>query len=463
MKKIIKFAVFILIVFSGYVALQTPQGEMVKQKVSSFFANQVFTETNQDNEAIQEATTSYYYDNNLDSGKMSDDEYIRALNEYFSVTTQKSTKKSSKQGNGITTQRDENKKATHVYTTTQPAGSVVSSSKRKEVYTKYHYNQLSTANKNVYDIIEKEILNFPSEIYIGQVSGNDLKLVFEAICDDNPMYFHLDNNYTRSEINSENYFVPQYVCSKSQYERMKRDIESKTAELISQSSGMKDEYYAVLAVHDYLIDLCNYNYHKSSMHDALIDKVASCMGFSNAAKYLLNKAGIECYSISGKTYGSENGHMWNVVKVNGYYYYLDVTWDEPSYSSDDVRYYTYMNITENMLSKTHYGYKNVNNCNSTKDNYFYKNNLYFNKYNDDIKEKFAEIIASNVAGSKYELAVMFADQSLYNKAKNDLFKDDEIYNVLKNAREKYGANINTHSISYVCKDEMNVFTIGIKR
>ena len=37
--------------------------------------------------------------------------------------------------------------------------------------------------------------------------------------------------------------------------------------------------------------------------------------------------GIDCKVISGTANGG--GHAWNKVKLEGDYYYIDVTWDDP--------------------------------------------------------------------------------------------------------------------------------------
>ena len=40
--------------------------------------------------------------------------------------------------------------------------------------------------------------------------------------------------------------------------------------------------------------------------------------------------GYECYSITGKTvpYDEESLHEWNIIRLNGNWYWVDTTWDE---------------------------------------------------------------------------------------------------------------------------------------
>ncbi|WP_157685416.1 hypothetical protein [Paenibacillus donghaensis] len=43
---------------------------------------------------------------------------------------------------------------------------------------------------------------------------------------------------------------------------------------------------------------------------------------------LLELANVESYYITGLTNGG--GHAWNIIVLNGVYYHLDATWDDPA-------------------------------------------------------------------------------------------------------------------------------------
>ena len=55
-----------------------------------------------------------------------------------------------------------------------------------------------------------------------------------------------------------------------------------------------------------------------------------CAGYAKAYSMLLSKAGIESFRVGSPT------HMWNVVNINGYYYQVDVTWDDPITGDDNT-------------------------------------------------------------------------------------------------------------------------------
>ncbi len=52
-----------------------------------------------------------------------------------------------------------------------------------------------------------------------------------------------------------------------------------------------------------------------------------CEGYSKAFKYLCDLAGIDCITVSGTMTGGtgEGAHMWNIVRLNGVNYLVDVT------------------------------------------------------------------------------------------------------------------------------------------
>ncbi len=85
----------------------------------------------------------------------------------------------------------------------------------------------------------------------------------------------------------------------------------------------------VRAIHDYIVKRVNYDltYEKASAYDALIGKSAVCEGYAMAAYLMFTQAGLDCKIIGGTADGE--AHAWNIVKVDGKWYNIDLTWDDP--------------------------------------------------------------------------------------------------------------------------------------
>ncbi|MGE4282766.1 MAG: DUF5050 domain-containing protein [Clostridia bacterium] len=126
-----------------------------------------------------------------------------------------------------------------------------------------------------------------------------------------------------------------------------------------------------LAIHDYIVTHVRYddeayvNYLNDAMphtaYGALIEGKAVCDGYSRAAQILFNMAGIESMVVTGRAYSlvsSPLGHAWNIVKVDGNYYHVDITTDDSeTESSKDNLFHTYFNLSDKQISVTHSWYK----------------------------------------------------------------------------------------------------------
>ncbi len=92
-----------------------------------------------------------------------------------------------------------------------------------------------------------------------------------------------------------------------------------------------------IVLHDYLAVNCEYdkeNLDKGEIPDAsytaygtLVNRISVCQGYALAYKYLLNQVGIECLMVTSQAMN----HAWNLIQLNGEYYQVDVTWDDPTW------------------------------------------------------------------------------------------------------------------------------------
>ena len=129
--------------------------------------------------------------------------------------------------------------------------------------------------------------------------------------------------------------------------------------IIQTASG--NDYDKVLKVHDTLANILEYettisgvNIH--NIYGALKEKKCVCEGYAKALKYILDSMNIPCILVSGiatNTNGTTESHMWNYVKLDGNWYGVDVTWDDPvtSNGTDMLMYDYYLIDTNTLLSK----------------------------------------------------------------------------------------------------------------
>ena len=93
-------------------------------------------------------------------------------------------------------------------------------------------------------------------------------------------------------------------------------------------------YYAVIDDLKYDYDLIGENYDdlskkeanlKSSPYYVLVEKSGICTNIAQAYMFLCTQADIVCGTVLHR--GGSGMHMWNIVKIDGKYYYCDPTWD----------------------------------------------------------------------------------------------------------------------------------------
>lgn len=120
------------------------------------------------------------------------------------------------------------------------------------------------------------------------------------------------------------------------------------------TEGMRDEE-KVKAIHDYLI--YNADYVNNGDYDSaekwaygasgvLLHKEGVCQSYAIVFYMMATAAGVECEYVTGtatNSEGSPGDHAWNRVCLDGIWYYIDCTWDDPIYNghSGGGERYTY--------------------------------------------------------------------------------------------------------------------------
>ena len=157
-----------------------------------------------------------------------------------------------------------------------------------------------------------------------------------------------------------------------------------------------NDYQKELTIHDYLVENCKYSKNISrsessniySAYGALVEKDAVCDGYAQAMQLLLSCAGVTSKYVSGTaTSGSETtNHAWNMVQLNGDWYHLDATWDDPLPDMGELSTHAYFNVTDNYISGSHtWDTTKYPKADSQKFNYYTKSKKRFSswkKYKD---------------------------------------------------------------------------------
>lgn len=196
---------------------------------------------------------------------------------------------------------------------------------------KWAYNTLSDRLKKVYAAIYDGATRGLTSIDLSKlsVSVDELQLVFWACDFDNPQLLNVAGGYVYSYLDSDVRSIAiMYGRDINQTTAILKEIEARTASVISNARKLPSDYERVKFFHDWIIDNTKYVLHGekyiSELDGPVIHGEALCEGYSRAFAYLCQSVGIPCVCIHG--HGNGGDHMWNMVQIEGNWYHIDVTW-----------------------------------------------------------------------------------------------------------------------------------------
>lgn len=134
-------------------------------------------------------------------------------------------------------------------------------------------------------------------------------------------------------------------------------------------AGGMTPYRQELAIHDYLTAHARYDSdaHSNAPNAApdpdndnpygmLVNGVGICYGYASTFQLFMDLLEIECITVSGRSAASQE-HAWNMVRLDGEWYCVDVTWDDPSGGSPGHRYF---NVTSQFMRQTNHYWNQTN-------------------------------------------------------------------------------------------------------
>lgn len=221
------------------------------------------------------------------------------------------------------------------------------------------------ANKDAllyaYDRIVSGVENSAATIGIyngaNAITQEELKAVFDAYRRDHTEHFWLGNSYSIS-YNAATVLslTPSYTLSGTALQTAKTAFDAAVSEMLSGITSSMSEYAREKLLHDRLAARVTYDGTGANAHNAygaLVEGKAVCEGYAEAFQYLLQKAGIQSFIITGTSSnpatGSPEGHAWNAVRIDGRYYHVDVTWDD---QGENI-FYAYFNKTDAAILEDH--------------------------------------------------------------------------------------------------------------
>lgn len=225
-----------------------------------------------------------------------------------------------------------------------------------------------------------------------------------------------------------------------------KQILSKASQILDSiiKDGM-DDYEKELAVHDYIVTECTYDSgalaaipspseNSEDPYGMLYEGHGICKGYTTTFRMFMGMLNIPCATIhSYSTEGRE--HAWNVIKIDGAWYYVDVTWDDPVPDNDGrLNYHSYFNLTRDEIAEDHILPDEAPVSDSRKDT-FYTRNLYPETISS--REQIEQALKEALEHNNNSIILRFEDMDLnVNSYKNGgIFEQD-----IKDACKALGCN-----------------------
>lgn len=281
-----------------------------------------------------------------------------------------------------------NQKNTKTEALAEVEESVVTFNTAEDIFGFYGQN-MTEEEKLLYQDIYTKAVHF-EEKGIEIKNDETFYRAFYAVVFDYPELFQL-NTWSLPSKNDDSMkeVIIHYGVTEGAYEQMMKEILAVTVEIVRATTDMTD-YEKELFVHDYLLTTVDYDIDSKNVdniYGALVNRRASCRGYSAAFQYLLEACGLEAGQIIGDIMesGAVMGHSWNIVMLEGEPYYVDVLWDRMSTDTTGEYHYAFFNTTLEYMDKTHDRTRQLKYLSDTGENSgkysFYKaNGLYAKNY-----------------------------------------------------------------------------------
>ncbi|MDD6361646.1 MAG: transglutaminase domain-containing protein [Lachnospiraceae bacterium] len=319
----------------------------------------------------------------------------------------------------------------------------------------YGYHLLTAEGQKIYD----EVLSAVRErrtVTVSTLDKDKLNQVYDCVTADHPELFYISGyTYTKHSVMDKLLsisFEGNYEMTARQQEDAQKIVDDYTARCFNDLPADADQYETAKYLFDYIVTHTDYDTaaeDNQTILSAMQNGRSVCSGYAKSFQFLLNKAGIPCTLVTGTACGSP--HAWNLVLLDGDYYFFDVTFGDASYLGSDVNRavtgYEYFGVTSEETGRTHTadGRIPLPVCRAEADNYYVHENARLQACDT---QRIAELARKAAAEGAGILRLQAATAPLYDELLDQLIGQQQIYNFLPGVR----------SLNYIRDKDMRTLT-----
>lgn len=336
---------------------------------------------------------------------------------------------------------------------------------REEQEECYAFGMLSEEEQEVYLEILEALIDFRENVRLSSCDKELISHAFQCVLNDHPEIFYVEGysytEYTLGSILKKITFTGSYRFSQEEVAQKQRQIDDYVNQCLAGMPEDADEYEKVKYVYEYLIHHTDYD---ASAEDSqnicsvFLERKSVCQGYAKATQYLLNKAGVFATLVLGRVVGGE-GHAWNLVRIDGAYYYVDTTWGDASYQAVGggdypvekipTINYDYLCVTTEQMELTHTQENVVEmpECTSMDANFYVREGVYFTAFDE---EKIGKIFADSYERGDTYVTLKCEGPDIFRKMQETLIGEQEVFRYLQcpDKAVSYVENEKQYSLSF---------------
>lgn len=329
-------------------------------------------------------------------------------------------------------------------TATSGSSTAAKTTEKKIIAEAYTHSQLQGADRMNYEAILKGIINrdatitLPVAMPLSKFTLLTDALVAEEI---DIQFVGTQMRYSGDPVQKVSF---DYALTKEQSTARAKALIEKADKIIAALPKGATDFQKVVFFHDYIISNTTYtqegpHHDIASAYGALINGKALCHGYAQAMALLCSRSGIEnCYA-TGKMV---EPHIWNKVKLDGLWYNIDATSDDPEMQTElagNLVFYEECLVTDKVIyaNRTPFqAYVNPPQANSNLQNYFVQTKQYAAD-----EKTFRQVVANGIyrmlttTDSTFE--IQCATEALAKASYEKYTAGDEFTELVKLVRNQY--------------------------
>ncbi|MBO4863329.1 MAG: hypothetical protein J5517_03085 [Eubacterium sp.] len=245
--------------------------------------------------------------------------------------------------------------------------------------SRYYYNFLSDSQKEVYDELEEKLMDrafYENTPYLNTFTLTVYDLSYQTV-EDIAYAFQMDHYYlywlyTYSySIGTANVIKVEpnsryKSFSQSDIQLQYKKICEKSVDVLKEVSKYATDEEKAYYIYTWITDNAVYAYDENgkpseepidhSMYGNIVNQRSVCEGFAEAFTYFCTACGIPNAVVRGEADNGSGdgreGHAWNIIKLNGKYYYVDTTWDE--FRTPENYKYAFVALDNELINSNHF-------------------------------------------------------------------------------------------------------------